>query len=423
MKKELRKNFIYPKLNDDNRKYGASIMLAPVLREDGDWRDTFSEDELQTLNGVEQSSCFIQAQQHAIEAVEFVKFGEKNKYDARFNALLSGGTETGGDPVAGADSIRHDGMVPEGLMGYEYSNWSEYHSWRGADETHCRGVGNADIYLKDRRFGVVITREMPLATKYQVLREALKRSPVPISLYGVPDGQGSYIPKPKGVGDTHLVAGLILHISDNNKITIKDTYTPFLKKLPPNYNMDFGCVWTVEKKLTLPQKKSLWQLLVSFLFGEPKELEKLAPDLNPDYISPPEPKIAVPPYVPSAVVKPKYDWSFPSKVKHSVRVICDEEGLTLEQKNTLCATIQCESNFNTKAVNKNYITLSNGTKVLASTDFGICQWNDYWHGKEITPDEAVNNPEKAVRLMCAYWKRGQRKLWVCYSKGMYKKYL
>ena len=112
-------------------------------------------------------------------------------------------------------------------------------------------------------------------------------------------------------------------------------------------------------------------------------------------------------------------WGTKEEIRHSIRVICDQEGLTLEQKNTLCATIQAESGFKLGA------RLDNKDKngKVWSTDWGLCQWNSYWHGKEITPEESVHNPEKAVRLMCAYWKRGQRNAWVAYKTGAYKKYL
>lgn len=73
---------------------------------------------------------------------------------------------------------------------------------------------------------------------------------------------------------------------------------------------------------------------------------------------------------------PTYDWSTPLAARHSVRVICDEEGLTVEEKNTLCATIGGESGWRTQAINHNRVD----GKVV-STDFGICQWNDYYHGK------------------------------------------
>ena len=61
----------------------------------------------------------------------------------------------------------------------------------------------------------------------------------------------------------------------------------------------------------------------------------------------------------------KYDWSTPELARHSVRVICDEEGLSVEMKNKLTETIKCESGFNPKAVGTN----QNGTK-----DYGIIQF-------------------------------------------------
>jgi len=137
------------------------------------------------------------------------------------------------------------------------------------------------------------------------------------------------------------------------------------------------------------------------------EASKVAPDVP----LPPNPSPTPPP--------PKYNWSTKNAIRHSVRVICDEEGFTLEQKNTMYATIGAESNFNLHAVNYN----KNSAGVITSTDRGLCQWNDRYHGSEITADEAFNNPEKAVKLMCSYWRRGQRNLWIAYKNGSYKRYL
>ncbi|MDE2102085.1 MAG: hypothetical protein KGL39_32870 [Patescibacteria group bacterium] len=114
-------------------------------------------------------------------------------------------------------------------------------------------------------------------------------------------------------------------------------------------------------------------------------------------------------------------WENKDVARHNVRVICDQEGLTFAQKNDLTATIHCESNFNPTCVNKNMI----GNKV-ASTDYGICQINDYYHigdGKDFpSVDYVLNNPEACVRWMCKMWLSGQAKMWVCYLKGMYLNY-
>ncbi len=105
-------------------------------------------------------------------------------------------------------------------------------------------------------------------------------------------------------------------------------------------------------------------------------------------------------------------WDTPANCRHNVRVLADLEGLTVFQKNMMSQVIHCESGYNIHARH------DNGTSV----DHGICQWNSFFHKDEITPDEAENNPEKAIRLMCSYVKAGRISQWVCFSKGMYKKY-
>lgn len=149
------------------------------------------------------------------------------------------------------------------------------------------------------------------------------------------------------------------------------------------------------------------------------------PTITLSSTTPPAPPPAPAPAATSTpVTSPTLLWGTPADAEHSVRVICDQEGLTVEQKNTMDATIHAESGYDTHVTHENYaIGILTGKKYLASTDYGICQWNDKYHGKEISPGDAINNPEKAVRLMCQYWKRGQRDIWVAYSSGRYKQYL
>lgn len=163
--------------------------------------------------------------------------------------------------------------------------------------------------------------------------------------------------------------------------------------------------------------KRLFAVIAAFF--NPPAIADTSTTLPPNVVPTlPVPNEAEPTPVLAHPLMPKYDWSTPKAARHSVRLICDEEGLTVEQKNTMCATIGGESGWDTHAINRNR---RNGKVV--STDFGICQWNDYYHGSEISPDEAVNNPEKAVRLMCTYWKQGQRNLWLAYKNGSYRAYL
>lgn len=155
---------------------------------------------------------------------------------------------------------------------------------------------------------------------------------------------------------------------------------------------------------------------------------------------------------PAPVVPPAYLFNTPQNARHSVRLICDEVGMPLVPtervngkmyllKDVFCACIEQESQFYnylpngnpTKginyAVNKDgtFKRDAQGNKIVSSTDWGICQVNDYWHigPKKDFPsvDFVMANPEKAVRWAALLFKQGQADMWDSHKSGAYEKYL
>lgn len=122
-------------------------------------------------------------------------------------------------------------------------------------------------------------------------------------------------------------------------------------------------------------------------------------------------------------VKVEYLWDTAINSRHSIRVICDEEGLSVADKNIITACIQQESQFNNAAINNN----KNAAGEITSSDWGICQINDYFQMGKGKPFPSVqyviDNPEKAVRWMVGMMKAGKLNLWSSYSTGAYKKWL
>lgn len=116
------------------------------------------------------------------------------------------------------------------------------------------------------------------------------------------------------------------------------------------------------------------------------------------------------------------DWDTQQHAYHNVRVLCDLAGLTFEQKNIICACIYQESRFK---IGIKHANVSNG--VVESTDYGICQINDYYHigaGKDFPSAEYVlDNPDKAVAWMIQMYQRGSIGQWVSYSSGAYRQWL
>jgi len=266
----LRQNFIYPKIPDTAYHFGSNQFIDVPLREDGDWRPYLVPEEEQRRNGVESSACYIEAQQHAIAIIQEEQFNLPDQnYSARFNALLSDGMPHGGDPLLGAESIRKiDGLIPEYMLPFaDYiKSWEEFHSFNGGDENTCRAEGK-DFLTKWRlNYDLVFTRDESLETKLTKLRQALKYSPCPISVYGRTDSEGNYITKPDGINDTHLT--LAVHIDEYNFIWVFDTYAPFLKKLPVSYNSDFCMRWSVSKLEAVKKKTSVWERLWNYFIKE-----------------------------------------------------------------------------------------------------------------------------------------------------------
>lgn len=170
--------------------------------------------------------------------------------------------------------------------------------------------------------------------------------------------------------------------------------------------------------------KQLWEVIKSIL----SELEQLfTPTYEQDM--PPEPQNS-PPSPVSSNPDALLPWTTKDNCRHNVRALADLEGLTVAQKNLMSQVIHCESDYQPNVVMYN---CENGQvrrerysaevfgKIL-SIDSGIAQWNNLYHGKEISTEDAEHNPEMAVRLMCKYVKTGRISQWVCYSKGLYKNY-
>lgn len=116
-------------------------------------------------------------------------------------------------------------------------------------------------------------------------------------------------------------------------------------------------------------------------------------------------------------------WDTPKHIFHAVRVTCDLNDLTVDEKNILCACIYQESRFNNGAINHNRDSAGN----VLSTDYGLCQINDYYHigANKDFPNVAfvVNNPDKVFGWMISMYKHGLLKQWVSYSSGAYKQWL
>lgn len=260
-------NFVYPEIKPQDFKFGSNEVIGTVLNEKGDWRSYTPPEEVQNRNGVESAACFIEAQQHTLATIQEEQFGIADQnYSARFNLIHSRATPNGGSPLVGADSIRHDGLIPDELLPFsdDINSWSEFNSFEGGNQMLCLKEGQRWLNQWNPQYDIVIMRDEVVAEKYRKLKEALKYSPICASVYAwVQDPTTGLYIKPPGVLDNHLIE--VVYIDDDNHPYVWDTYSPFLKKLEAFYNFDFGLRWSLEKKSVVTRKNWLQELISSFV--------------------------------------------------------------------------------------------------------------------------------------------------------------
>lgn len=127
--------------------------------------------------------------------------------------------------------------------------------------------------------------------------------------------------------------------------------------------------------------------------------------------------------------EPVLSWEKPREAYELTRMLCDEFGLTVEQKNIVCACIYQESRFyNRRSDGSPIINENKKDGVVWSTDYGIVQVNDYWHigpGKTFPSVEYVmDNPGLMVRwLVKTMAATGRLQPWSSYTTGAYKVWL
>ncbi len=231
---EVPNNFIETPIFADEYIFGANSKIqGDILKADGDWRSYTPTFEDQFKYGVESMSCTVYGTLNAIEILMREKFDFVEDYSERFTSTLAGTTKTGNSPHRVAEVIRAKGLIDETLLPFS-SNINTREEYFAPISNGLKREGKK--WLKQWTFSHdwVITRDTRKEEKNELLTDALKFSPVGVSVYGWADDNGIYV---KAGNDNHwtlLVAG------DKNYWYVLDSYAPYIKKLSKDYDFGFA---------------------------------------------------------------------------------------------------------------------------------------------------------------------------------------
>lgn len=182
--------FIYEPRKREDYVFGA--LKGNPLKQDGQWKDLVPKKEIQVRNGVETMSCVSFATLNIIETLLKYRYEREENYSDRFTAVMSETTRAGNTPNNVAQSIRHDGVIPETSFPFGGKTFEEYHS--GVTTRH-RIEGQK--FLNEWSVG-----HEWVDTNKRSLMSALKYSPLGVSVLAWKQRNGLYY-KEKGESDNH----------------------------------------------------------------------------------------------------------------------------------------------------------------------------------------------------------------------------
>lgn len=374
---------------------GGGKVPFEVLQTNGDWSAYLPLKEFQNLNKIEPYACVPFTILNCLETLIKRKYGVEENYSDRFLAAIVD-TRNGGTTYQKAcDALRAFGVPPEEVWPFSPDIDTTDEFFAPPNEA-VKQIAKEINEKYDFRYERV-------PSTHEAITRSLTSSPLLFSVYAWVEKDGLYY-RPEGQTDIHATTQFYEREGQFRRMF--DSYdSPHLK----DYrwaDLPMVCVrFWVEKKN--PKVEQLKKTLLETIMETLKRIGELLGLIQAQVNELPK------------VPELKYKWLTPSLAKHSVRVIADEEGLTVEQKNTLCATVGAESGWIPSAVGK---PNSNGSR-----DWGICQINDrLWIGEGkafSSTDYVLSNPEKCIRWMCGWWKKGKRNWWIAYKNESYKKFL
>ncbi len=258
--------FIAPTIEADHYVFGSNKILGSVLQENGQWDDFLPEEEVQNVNGLEVYNCTAFGTTSIVEMI-LKRLGKgQNNYSDRYVGTMAETRPPGNSPHTVAECIRTiSGLVDEKLLPFsEDINDVDTYFSLGNDGENLKAIGWEWLKTHDFKHEWVFTTQMTAKERIEQLKEALKYSPIGVSVRAwVQDDDGLYI-KNEGEGDTHWT---VLYGYEEGKYwKVFDSYSDHgtvKKKLAWNYAYTFTKKYHVALKPII--KKRWWEVILEIL--------------------------------------------------------------------------------------------------------------------------------------------------------------
>lgn len=237
--------YIEDEIKIEDYKFGGAQVPDDVLMPDSDWTAFLPVTEDQRKK-IETYNCTAFGTLHALQMLMDRKFGIRDNYSDRYLGIMAGTDGGGNSPHSVAETLRKvSGVIPEVMLpfGDDIEAIESYYSPK-PPAYECLHTGLQWLKGFSFKHEWVLTGDEKGAFQRELLREALKHSPVAVAVDAwKQDDKGVYV-KQEGAPDNHWT---VLYKIDDAGYRIFDQYAPYQKLLSPDYDFTRAKRYFVER--------------------------------------------------------------------------------------------------------------------------------------------------------------------------------
>lgn len=253
-------NYGYIKPKIDSNHYilgGYNSLPKEILQPDGQWDKNIPSPESQERCFIETYNCTSFGTLNVFEILFRKMFLLDNNFSDRFLGIKAGTTPPGNDPHIVIESARKSGFIKEQSLPFSdiIKSWSEYYSYKGGSEITCTKEGLNFLKTYDIGHEWVFTGGVSKEVRLSLMKEALKYSPLGVSVSAWNESQGLYIDL--GQQNNHWT---VIYGYDDKGWKCFDSYEPYLKTISYDHNIEFCKRYSIKKIAT---QESWFSILIS----------------------------------------------------------------------------------------------------------------------------------------------------------------
>lgn len=194
--------FIPDTIADDHYVLGAELLPRIPIMPDGQWDAYLPPKEVQDRNSVETYNCTAYGSLNVMETFIRGLFGASPDFSERYVGILADTQPPGNSPHKVMETIRKYGVIEDQLLPFN-------DSIRSVEQYYSPKPMNTSLLFKGREWlgEYELKHEWvfnggSVSSKQKAMVEALKYSPLGVSVFGWKEQDGLFI-KPEGAVDNH----------------------------------------------------------------------------------------------------------------------------------------------------------------------------------------------------------------------------